>query len=395
MIISCTKGKKQSSANKTSNTVQNTAQFDLQDIENAGELIAVTISGPETYYQFHGRELGLQYALAENFANSMGLRLRMEVARDTTELFQMIQNAKVDLIAYPLPVNLLNKEGLKSCGAHDVSGKNFWSVRKQSEELSDALNDWFRPALISQVKNNQKHLLATPLVRRRARAVFLNRGKGVISSYDALFIRYSGFVGWDWRLLAAQSYQESAFDPEAVSWAGAKGLMQIMPSTASMMGIPQGSLFQPEANISTAVRYLNKLQNLFSDIRNPLERQKFVLAAYNGGYNHIRDAQRLASKYHRNPQSWEAVSYFVYNLSNPHYYRDPAVRSGYMIGSETYNYVNSILDRYAGYQGVARAVSPHLGDLHNEPEQAYKRNRFTRRNGNILSREDSIFQVSH
>ena len=154
-------------------------------------------------------------------------------------------------------------------------------------------------------------------------------------------------------------------------------------------------LFQPEANISTAVRYLNKLQHQFDDIRNPLERQKFTLAAYNGGYNHIRDAQRLAQKYHRDPQSWDAVSYYVYNLNNPHYYRDPVVRYGYMIGNETYHYVNNILDRYAGYQGVTSPISPHLYDLHTDPEKAFKKNRFTRHNTNVLSREDSIFKVSH
>lgn len=394
LSISCKNGRKQSAINKL-DSAQNVAQYDLSDIENAGELIAITISGPETYYQFHGRELGMQYALAENFANSMGLRLRMEVARDTTELYQMLLTSKADLIAYPLPNKLSEKMGLKNCGVHDASGKSSWTVRKQSVELSDALNDWFHPALINQVKKNQKHILTTPFVHRHARAVFLNRGKGVISSYDALFIRYSAFVGWDWRLLAAQSYQESAFDPEAVSWAGAKGLMQIMPSTASMMGISPNILFQPEANISIAVRYLNKLQHQFEDIRNPSERQKFALAAYNGGYNHIRDAQRLAQKYHRNSQSWDVVSYYVYNLNNPHYYRDPVVRYGYMIGGETYNYVNSILDRYAGYQGVARPISSNLCDLHSEPEKAYRKNRFTRHNSNILSREDSIFKVSH
>jgi membrane-bound lytic murein transglycosylase F len=392
--ISCKNEKKQAGTNRL-DSAQNVAQYDLADIENAGELIAVTISGPQTYYQFHGRELGLQYALAENFANSMGLRLRMEVARDTSELYHLLLTSKVDLIAYPLPAKISEKMGLKVCGVHDASDENSWSVRKQSVDLSDALNEWFHPALISQVKNNQKHILTTPFVRRHARAVFLNRGKGVISSYDALFIRYSAFVGWDWRLLAAQSYQESAFDPQAVSWAGAKGLLQIMPSTASTMGISSNVLFQPEANISTAVRYLNKLQHQFDDIRNPLERQKFVLASYNGGYNHIRDAQRLAQKYHRNPQSWDAVSFYVYNLSNPHYYRDPVVRYGYMIGGETYNYVNSILDRYAEYRGVARPMSPHLCDLHSEPEKAYRKNRFTRHNSNILSREDSIFKISH
>ena len=394
LILSSCGNNKVSPMAASMDSAQNVAQYDLSDIENAGELIAVTISGPETYYDYHGRGLGLQYALAEKFANSMGLRLRMEVARDTAELYNMLDSSKADLIALPLPSRQIKKKGFKSCGVTDGANHTSWVVRKQSEELAEALDDWFRPGLIASVQTQQKQILQMPLVHRRARSVFLNRGKGIVSSYDDLFIRYSAVVGWDWRLLAAQCYQESAFDPEAESWAGAKGLMQIMPSTASSMGITPSSLNHPETNIRASVSYLNKLQHMFNDIHNPVERQKFVLAAYNGGYYHIRDAQRLAQKYRRNTQSWSDVSYFVLNLRNPKFYRDPVVRNGYMIGGETYNYVNGIMNRYADYQGIARSVSVNMVDLHAEPTRSARHNRFTRKNGGVASREDSLFRVA-
>ncbi len=380
----------------TADSAQSVAEYDLADIENAGELIAVTLSGPETYYQFHGRDMGLQYLLAERFANSLGLRLRMEIARDTTELFHMLKQSKADLIALPLPAKTIRSQQLTACGLY--KGKNWeeqkWAVRPQSTELAKALDEWYRPDMYSLTSKEQKGLLQAPLVRRRVFAVYQDRRKGIISPYDHLFVQAARTTGWDWRLIAAQCYQESAFDPEAISWAGAKGLMQIMPGTANHLGITTNNLNHPETNIKAAAKYIRQLEQRFNDIRHPLERKKFVLAAYNGGYYHIRDAQNLARKNKRNPQLWDAVSFYVLNLSKPQFYRDPVVRYGYMIGSETYNYVYSILDRWADYQGIAR--SPHLSttdNLHFEPEKSHHKNRFTRQNGTVIGREDSIFQI--
>ena len=84
-------------------------------------------------------------------------------------------------------------------------------------------------------------------------------------------------------LMAAQFYQESGFDPEAVSWAGARGLMQIMPETAVHLGLPADQMHQPEKNIRAAARYLRELERKFSDIPGRSERINFILAAYNGG----------------------------------------------------------------------------------------------------------------
>jgi membrane-bound lytic murein transglycosylase F len=393
LLISCGGRNNKALSADVLDSAQQVEDYDLSEIETAGELIAVTISGPETYYQYHGRDLGLQYALAENFANSMGLRLRMEIAQDTTELYQMLLRSKADLIAYPLPKSTLQKMGVEVCGMKSADGKSSWSVRKKSPDLAEALNSWYKPGLLAEVTHSQKTLLSTPYIHRHARAVFLNRTGGVISSYDAFFARAAAQTRWDWRLIAAQCYQESAFDPEATSWAGARGLMQIMPSTAAQLGLGGSSLNNPETNIAAAARYINMLQNKFSDVRDPLERQKFVLAAYNGGFYHIRDAMRLAQKYHRNPQSWDAVSFYVLHLTDPHYYRDPVVRSGYMIGSETYNYVYQILDRWADYRGVAHSSIPYTGDLHFDPEKAHRVNRFTRHNDAVQGRTDSIFRI--
>ena len=197
-----------------------------------------------------------------------------------------------------------------------------------------------------------------------------------------LFMRYAPMARWDWRLLAAQCYQESCFDPKAYSWAGARGLMQIMPATAAQIGLPESKMYDPEENIYAAVRYIIKLTSHFQDIRDPRERQLFVLGSYNGGFFHIRDAMALAKKDGKNPHRWDDVSEYVLKLSMPQYYNDPVVKYGYMRGQETATYVSRIRDRWAQYRGVARGSigAPGIGlgptPGGDEPHKAHKKHRF-------------------
>ena len=91
--------------------------YDLPDIEESGELIAVTISGPESYFQYRNMDLGIEYLLVENYANAHGVRIRMEIAKDTAELFNQLRTSKVDLIAYELPTALIQQKGFLCVGA--------------------------------------------------------------------------------------------------------------------------------------------------------------------------------------------------------------------------------------------------------------------------------------
>ena len=81
----------------------NQHQFSLADIQDNGELIVLTMSGPTTYYDYQGRGMGLQYLLAERFAQQLGVQLRVEVCKDTTEMVHRLQKGDGDLIAFPLP----------------------------------------------------------------------------------------------------------------------------------------------------------------------------------------------------------------------------------------------------------------------------------------------------
>lgn len=322
----------------------------LDDIVAGGELIMLTVNGPATYYDYHGHGMGLQYLLCEKFAQQIGVSLRVEECKDTAEMVRKLQKGEGDVIAVPLSQKEA-KGGLLFCGVK--SEKQQWAVAVGNLSLADTLNGWFKPQLIAEVKKEESFLLSTQSIRRHVYSPFLDRSKGVISKYDRLFQMYSGVARMDWRLMAAQCYQESCFDPQAKSWAGACGLMQIMPATAAHLGLPMSQVHEPEANVAAAARYMAELQGHFSDIGDPAQRILFALAAYNGGFHHVRDAMTLARKHGRNSHNWGEVREFVLRLSQPGYYTDPVVKYGYMRGSETAEYVDRIRIRWADYCGVA------------------------------------------
>lgn len=327
-------------------------RFTLKDIISNGELIVLTMSGPETYYDYRGKELGVQYLLCEKFARKIGVSVRVELCKDTAEMVTRLQNGDADLIAFPLPKNTKGKSKLLYCGAGVYSLHVQWATTAGNTELADSLNAWFKPSLLSDVRREERWLLSTNSVKRHVYSPFLNRSTGQISRYDHLFKRYAPLARWDWRLMAAQCYQESCFDPQARSWAGARGLMQIMPSTAEHLGLSMTAIHEPEANVRAAAQYIAELNGYFREVQSAEERRLFVLASYNGGYFHIKDAMALAHKNGRNQCRWQDVAQYVLALQQPQFYNDPVVKHGYMRGSETVDYVEKIRQRYAQYCGV-------------------------------------------
>ncbi|MCM1346790.1 MAG: transglycosylase SLT domain-containing protein [Bacteroides sp.] len=355
---------------------EQTAQYenwDLEDVQMCGELIVLTVYGPVSYFEFHGLCWGHQYMLANEYAKSIGVGIRVDVSRSQKELIEKLENGEGDVIAYNLGVSDSLKEKLTYCGEKEFtsfldslskvrgigsfssSDSMAWAVRKQSGKLARSLSAW-----ISENRQNFGNMTTVAvsdkgghekLSHRNVYAPALNLSKGKISVYDGIFKRASAVCGWDWRLLAAQAYQESAFDSEAVSWMGAKGLMQIMPATARYLGISENDIFNPEVNVRGAVKLIKDLDLHYADIKEEKERIKFVLAAYNAGAGHIDDARALASKYGKNPDCWEHnVDKYVLLMSCSEYYNDMQVQYGYFRGEETYNYVYGIMERWKKYR---------------------------------------------
>lgn len=373
--------------------------YDLEAIRQSGEIIVATISSPTTYYDYHGLEMGLHYALAQDFASLEGVGVRVVVAADTTELVSILTAEEADLIAYPLSQDFIESQNLVAAG-YDNHGH--WAVRGNAKELADALDAWYTLDREKAVKANEEaRIKHSREVVRKPKAVFLSRDHGVISEYDALFKEAAAVTGWDWRLIAAMCYQESGFDPNAKSYVGARGLMQLMPATAKELGVPSADICIPETNVRAAARYIVKLNKSFNDIRDPNERLKFTLASYNGGTLHIRDAMALARKYGADPARWDNVAPYVLGLQQPKYYKDPVVRHGYMIGSETAGYVQSILERWRDYGGsVAITHAPQLpaadlntpaGEQAKRPEVRQRRRTRFSSNTRIMTPDDPDF----
>lgn len=356
--------------------VDDDGTYGLSDIVGNGEMIMLTVSGPETYYDYHGAGMGLQYLLCEHFAQRLGVSLRVDVCKDTTEMMRKLSAGDADVVAVPLPRSTHGRvKGVLYTKVCEDSASLGWAVNSSNRALADSLNHWFKSSMVAEVRKQESFLLSTRSIRRHVYSPMLDRAGGVISRYDKYFMMYAPLARVDWRLMAAQCYQESCFDPNAQSWAGACGLMQIMPRTADHLGLSRSELFNPEANIAASARYLQELGRHYEDV--PVgERVYFQIASYNGGFFHIRDAMALARKHGRNPHRWDDVSEFILLLSNPQYYTDPVVRYGYMRGRETVDYVNRIRDRYAQYRGVAHRGSgsyfPDPGSSGMRPERARK-----------------------
>lgn len=227
-----------------------------------------------------------------------------------------------------------------------------WAVRKNSTQLEEAVNEWLsaikKEATFMVIYNRYYKSPRTSLMRLQSD--YSSLGGRHLSPYDDMIKEGAAKLGWDWRLLASLIYQESHFLPAEESWAGAKGLMQLMPETAKRFGAT--NLNDPAQSIKAGVGYLQYLDNYWKKkISDPRERLNFIFASYNAGLSHIIDAYRLAEKYGQDPTKWKGhVEQWLMRKSDPKYYRDPVVTVGYCKCEEPVNYVRQILDRYEQYR---------------------------------------------
>lgn len=437
--------------NHNRGTDKSAENYDLPQIKDSGELVVLTMYGSTSYFIYRGQPMGFQYELSEQFAKSLGLKLRVEVVRNTRELVSKLLAGEGDLIAYNLPVTKELKDSVTYCGEdfithqvivqrsngktapltdvtqligknvyvkpgkyfdrmtnlnnelgggiliHEVKGDSIttedlitqvsqgkinytvcdndlaqlnktyypnlnislsvsfdqrasWAVRKNEPLLAAAADKWYKenmtsPAYQASTKRYFEISKAIP------HSSILSIKDGKISHFDPLFKKYAKEIGWDWRLLASLAYTESNFDTTAVSWAGAKGLMQLMPATARAMGLPAGKEQNPEESIKAAAKYIAATDRSLSMIADKNERINFILAAYNAGLGHVSDAIALAGKYGKKKNIWrDNVEKFILLKSHEEYYTDPVCKYGYFRGRETYSFVRDIQSRYDQYK---------------------------------------------
>ena len=220
-----------------------------------------------------------------------------------------------------------------------------FGVRSSAHGLKQALDQFIekeRGSLIWNVIRN-KYLRQVRRIGTRSSSENTLRRK---IPYEEKFRFYAVNKGFDWRLIAAQAQVESGFNAEAVSWVGARGILQVMPATARELGID--NLHRVENGLEAGVKYLDWLMNRFESSLDYRQRLRFALAAYNIGLGHVRDARRLATGLGLDPNRWFGnVEKAMLKLREPRYFKN--ARYGYCRGGEAVAYVSKIQTLYDVY----------------------------------------------
>lgn len=269
----------------------------------------------------------------------------------TEDLIAMVSEGSIPLTVVDSDIARLNKTYYKDLDITlDVSfqQRSAWGVSPAKPWLADSIDAWMAQ---ETPRRTQAMLLKRyfELSKNGSSIYNLNFSGGRMSPYDNLFRKYAKELDWDWRLLASQGFVESRFDTTVVSWAGARGLMQIMPGTARAYGLSQERIANPEENIRTAAKILKDLDKALSKyVPDAEERKKFIVGAYNSGIAHVYDAIALARKYGKNPQLWDGnVEEAILMKSKPEYYNDEVCKYGYFRGRQTVTYVKEVMDFYS------------------------------------------------
>ncbi|MCF8303247.1 MAG: transporter substrate-binding domain-containing protein [Bacteroidales bacterium] len=327
------------------------------EVENNMIRNPLDLAGDTVYVQqnssFYDRLVHLQEEIGDT------IYTKVMPDKEVEELIIMVAKGKIDYTVADEHIAKVNKKyypNLDVETAISFPQKISWAMPKGSDSLQMELNNWlngFQKKKVASAIYDKYY--ENPRGVNVAYRKYHSVKSGRVSKYDEIIKREAKKIGWDWRLLASLIYQESSFRPNAVSWAGAWGLMQFMPNTAHKFGVSKKST--PKQQIKAGVEFIKYLDNKFKDtIKDPKERKKFVMAAYNVGIAHVYDAQRLAEKFGKDPTVWNNnVDQYLLKKAHPDYYQDAVVKYGYCRGEEPYNYVYQILERYDHYRNILAA----------------------------------------
>lgn len=275
---------------------------------------------------------------------------------DTITVEDLIENVSLHHIDYTISedyVAKLNKTYYPNINislAISFEQRSSWIVRRDEPLLAKAIDEWFAEASQKKVfeATVKKYF---ELSKRNIDDTPTELPNGAISIFDDIFKKYAKVAGYDWCFLAAIAYQESKFTIDKSSWAGAKGLMGLMPRTARSLGISGDELYDPDLSVMAGANLIKRLNNIFTKITDKDQKVKFVLAAYNGGNGHVSDAQALAKKYGDDPYSWDdSVEKYIALKSNPEYYNDPVCKNGYLRSQEVLNYVDNVMSNWEKFK---------------------------------------------
>lgn len=288
---------------------------------------------------------------------SDSLSLSLDIEEKNTSLEELINQVIEEKIDYTVVDNDIALVNATYNDLLDVSltvsqpNPVAWAIRKNAPQLETKINEWIERIDRTGYKAilYHKYFLNKKNSYHRSSSAFSSVSGNRISAYDDIIKQGANKLGWDWRLLAALVYKESRFNHSAVSYAGAVGLLQLMPVTLQRFGVNDPN--NPNESLRGGVNYLKYLDGFWLDrVPDNNERIKFILASYNVGHGHVQDAWRLAYKYGKDNKRWKNVAYYLERKSKPEVYRDPWVKSGYAKGHVTVRYVREVYGLYESYK---------------------------------------------
>jgi len=293
----------------------------------------------------------------ENLSQEMGGNIIIHedsAAAETESLILKVAKGEIDYTVTDQTLGMVNAAYYPELDVKTLMSmpqQIAWATRKNSPQLLEAVNTW-----MSKIKKNgtfqviyDRYFKSPRSSLQHMNSDYSSLNGTKLSPFDEEIKESAKIIGWDWRLIASIVYQESNFKPNLTSWAGATGLMQLMPETGKRFGAT--NLHDPGQNIKAGVKFLKFLDNHWSKtIKDKNERLHFVLASYNVGLSHVIDAKNLARKYRKDPRKWEDVEKFMLLKSIPRYYRDPVAAAGYCRCEGPVIYVREVLYRYEQYK---------------------------------------------
>lgn len=322
----------------------------MEHLQERGQLRAVTNRQYVNYRLIEGRPAGFQFELLDDFCELFDLHLDLLVNDSLEECFQMLADGQVDLFAGEIDtLEVIDSTffRIKLETPVELDQDIVWIIPNQDGDTSllAAIDVWLQDYMKSNMRKSfyryfkgGKSPASTPAIDNRH-----------ISAYDDLIKAAAKKIHWDWRMISSIIYQESHFKPDLESDQGAYGLMQLMPVVMENYGIDYDS--PPVDQLEAGGKLLQHLERSLECIADSLERQKFILAAYNAGLGHVLDARRLAEKYGKDPNVWDDnVDYYILNKSK--YYTDPVCTCGPLKGKQTYNFVKEVMKRYNHYKAL-------------------------------------------
>lgn len=278
------------------------------------------------------------------------------------EILQMVWNQSLPLTILESNIIKMNRRFYPELVVHlnlGTPSSLTWAMDRRSRGLQRAVYNWFTKVSTRETLQGLKdhyfsHLEEFDYVDL---ARYRRRIADRLPKYQSHFEQAAEKYGLDWRLVAAQAYQESHWNPRARSFTGVRGIMMLTQETARTLGLK--NRLEVKETIWAGTRYLARLHRLIGDDVPEPDRTLMALAAYNIGFGHLQDARELARRLSKPADTWHAVRSVLPLLQERKYYK--TLTHGYARGNEAVQYV----DRIRTYHKVLNMALVMPGEMRN------------------------------